>query len=101
MENVKNYAVINSETNIVENVVLWDGRTKPLEITAPEIIKDEQGNDIETGNLIIVDVLQPWMPPVGTYVVCIEGIQAGIDWLYNDGEFIDAREGSSELPPSE
>lgn len=28
MSDVKTYAVINSETNIVENVILWDGESQ-------------------------------------------------------------------------
>lgn len=96
MNNQKPYAIINSETNIIENVILWDGRIEPLEITAPETIVDSDGNQIETGNTVIVKILQPWKPPAGTYVICIENTEAGIGWQYNDGEFIDARPGSSD-----
>lgn len=96
MNNTKSYAVINSQTHIVENVILWDGRTEPLEITKPEFIIDEEGNEVETGNMIVTEILQPWKPPVNTYVICLDGEQAGIGWKYNNGEFIDAREGSSD-----
>lgn len=101
MNNTKSYAVINSQTNIVENVIIWDGRTEPLEVTAPEIIYDNQGQAVETGNMIVVDVLQPWKPPVGFYVIDIDGTQYGIGWQYNNGEFIDARQGSTESTPTE
>lgn len=101
MNNTKSYAVINSKTYIVENVILWDGRTEPLEITKPEIIIDEQGNQVETGNMIVAEILQPWKPPVGYYVIDIDGTGFGIGWQYNNGEFIDAREGSSNPEPTE
>jgi hypothetical protein len=91
MNNTKNYAIINSQNHIVENVIIWDGRTEPLEIKEPEIIEDEQGNKVETGNMIVVQTLPRWMPPVNTYVVCIEGIEAGIGWQYENAEFVDVR----------
>lgn len=91
MNNQKPYAVINSQTHIIENVILWDGRIEPLEITAPEIIVDSDGNQIETGNTVIVEVLQPWKPPAGMYTLCIEGTEAGIGWKVVDGEFMDVR----------
>jgi hypothetical protein len=93
---IKSYAIINSKTHIVENVIIWDGRTEPLEIKEPEIIEDEQGNKVETGNMIIVQILPRWMPPVNTYVICIDGTEAGIGWIYNEGEFQDVR-----FPPEE
>lgn len=55
------YAVINSATNIVENVVLWNGD---------------------------VDI---WQPPAGTYTQSLEGTEAGIGWEFKDGVFTDAR----------
>lgn len=94
--NNKIYAVINSKTNIVENVIVWDGRTEVLEVKKPEIVLDEEGNEIPTGNMVVVEKLLPWLPPKNTYVVCIEGIEAGIGWLYNDGEFTDVREVSNQ-----
>jgi hypothetical protein len=101
MNNTKSYAVINSKTNIVENVIVWDGRTEPLEVTAPEIIFDEHDQEIQTGNMVVVETLLPWKPPVGFYVIDIDGTQYGIGWQYNNGEFIDARLGSSEPMPIE
>lgn len=101
MNNTKSYAVINSQTNIIENVILWDGRTEPLEITKPEIIVDEEGNEIETGNMIVAEILQPWKPPAGFYVIDIEGTQFGIGWRYNNGEFIDARQSNVDPQPTE
>lgn len=59
MSDVKTYAVINSDTNIVVNVILWDGESQ-------------------------------WQPPVGTYVQPLEG-EAGIDWKFENGVFIDVR----------
>ena len=88
---IKPYAIINSKTHIVENVIIWDGRTEPLEIKEPEIIEDEQGNEIETGNTVVVETIMPWTAPINTYVICIEGMEAGIGWLYNEGEFQDVR----------
>jgi len=93
---IKNYAIINSKTHIIENVIIWDGRKEPLQITKPETIIDEHGNEIETGNTIVVETILPWTAPINTYVVCIENTEAGIGWLYNDGKFVDVR-----IPPEE
>lgn len=87
--NNKKYAVINKESNIVENVILWDGRTEVLEIKVPEVIIDDNGQEIQTGNIIVIESIQPWMPPINNYVICIEGTEVGIGWLYNNGEFIE------------
>lgn len=91
MNNLKQYAVVNSATHIIENVVLWDGRTEPLPITQPEVVIDDEGNEVDTGKQIVVGYQPPWQPPGGTYVVCIEGTEAGIGWKVEDGEFIDVR----------
>lgn len=67
MEGIKNYAVINNETNIVENVIL---------------LSDEADWKLSTGN----------------YVVCIDGINAGIGWKYENGSFVDVRPVSIYIP---
>lgn len=59
--NLQPYAIINSETHIVENAVLWDGNT------------------------------ETWHPPAGFYAVALEDINAGIGWKYENGEFVDVR----------
>ena len=64
---IKNYAVINNQTNIVENVVVWDGENE-------------------------------WLPPEGTYVICIDGAEAGIGWKYENNTFIDVRPVAEETP---
>ena len=60
MSNIKTYAVINEQTNIVENVILWDGESQ-------------------------------WQPPAGTYVQSLEGYEAGIGWVFENGTFVDIR----------
>lgn len=62
---VKNYAVIDEETNVIINVILWDGESN-------------------------------WVPPVGSYVVCIEGTEAGIGWKYENEQFTDIRSSAIE-----
>jgi hypothetical protein len=47
------YAVISSDTNICNNVVIWD------------------------------DSLGPWTPPANNYIVNINGLEVGIGWYYN------------------
>ena len=59
MEN-KTYAVINSYTNICENIVMWNGQ-----------------------NL--------WQPPANTHVVCIEDLQVGIGFKYENDVWTDVR----------
>lgn len=88
---IKNYAVINSTTNICENVILWDGRTEPIVITEPEIIVDENGNVVETGNTVVVETIQPWQPPANCYVIDIDGLDVGIGWQYESNAWTDVR----------
>lgn len=91
MNKIKNYAVVNSLTHLIENVVVWDGRTWPLEVTEPIIEIDEGGNEVDTGEVRVVGYQPPWQPPAGTYAICIDGTEAGIGWKVDDGEFIDVR----------
>jgi hypothetical protein len=96
----KIYAIINSETNIVENVIVWDGRTEPIEITEPEIIVDSEGNEIQTSNMIVTQILQPWKPPANCYPVCIDDLEAGIGWKYENQQFTDVRPVTIENEPA-
>lgn len=89
---IQNYAVINNATNICEGVILWDGRTDPIIISEPETIIDEQGNIVETGNMIVVQEIPPWQPPANCYVICVEELEVGIGWKYENETWIDARE---------
>lgn len=89
---IQNYAVINSNTNICENVIVWDGRTEPIQITEPETIVDENGNVIETENTIVVQTIQPWQPPANCFTICIDGLGVGIGWKYENETWIDARQ---------
>lgn len=57
---LKIYAVLNVETNIVENIILWDGETN-------------------------------WTPPINTYILPLEGTEAGIGWKFEGGVFVDIR----------
>ena len=52
------YALVDDNTNIVENIIMWDGNT------------------------------ETWQPPVGFYTVLLENTEAGIGWSYVDGVFI-------------
>jgi len=97
---VKNYAVINNLTNICVNVILWDGRIDPIVISEPETIVDENGDVIETGNSIVVQTIQPWKAPSDCYVVCIEGLEVGIGFKYDNGIWIDVRVESQPENPS-
>jgi hypothetical protein len=66
MSNVKTYAVIDSETNLVKNAVLWDGKsswsppsgtyTQPLDGTEAGIgWKFEAGNFIDVRDVMTED----------------------------------------------
>ncbi len=77
MDNIKTYAVISLTTHVIQNVILWDGRTESLTVV------DAEGNE---------QVIPPWQPPEGMCVACIEGTEAGIGWKLENGAFIDVRD---------
>lgn len=47
------YAVVNSSTNVCDNVIVWD------------------------------DQIHPWTPPADHYTVNIDGLEVAIGWSYN------------------
>jgi hypothetical protein len=59
MSNVKTYAVINEQTNIVENVILWDGES-PWQPPAGTYVQSLEGTEAGIGwkfeNETFVDV---------------------------------------------
>jgi hypothetical protein len=61
MSDVKTYAVISSETNIVENVILWDGESEwqPPAGTYVEPLNGEAGISWKFENGEFTDARQP------------------------------------------
>ena len=88
---IQNYALVNISTGICENVIMWDGRTEPIEITEPEVVIDENGNPVETGNRIVIQTIAPWQPPANCNAVNIEGLSVGIGWQLKGGIWTDIR----------